>query len=85
MLVGLTLVLPQGSAARVVSITCPDCANDQQERVWSGEEGVTSTQGSPMGSHLAAPCRFITRKGREVCANPENDWVQDYMNKLELN
>nr|ABO77442.1 MIP-1beta [Numida meleagris] len=28
---------------------------------------------------------FITRKGREVCANPENDWVQDYMSKMELN
>ncbi|OXB56109.1 hypothetical protein ASZ78_007963 [Callipepla squamata] len=28
---------------------------------------------------------FITKKGREVCANPENEWVQDYMNKLELN
>ncbi|XP_065587746.1 C-C motif chemokine 4 homolog [Cyrtonyx montezumae] len=28
---------------------------------------------------------FITRKGREVCANPENEWVQDYINKLELN
>uniref|UniRef100_A0A8C3L847 Chemokine interleukin-8-like domain-containing protein n=1 Tax=Chrysolophus pictus TaxID=9089 RepID=A0A8C3L847_CHRPC len=28
---------------------------------------------------------FITKKGREVCANPENDWVQDYMNRLELN
>lgn len=79
---GLTPVQPQGSAARVVSIMCPDCADYQQER--SGG-GVTSTQDSPMGSHLAAPCRFITKKGREVCANPENDWVQDYMNKLELN
>lgn len=84
MLVGLTLVLPQGSAARVASTMRPDCADYQQEGVRNGG-GVASTQDSPMGSHLAAPCRFITKKGREVCANPENDWVQDYMNKLELN
>ncbi|KFV83023.1 C-C motif chemokine 4, partial [Struthio camelus australis] len=28
---------------------------------------------------------FITRKGREVCANPESKWVQEYMRELELN
>ncbi|NXS70329.1 CCL4 protein, partial [Pandion haliaetus] len=28
---------------------------------------------------------FITKKGRQVCANPEQDWVQGYMNDLELN
>ncbi|KAF4787418.1 C-C motif chemokine 4 like protein [Turdus rufiventris] len=28
---------------------------------------------------------FITKKGREVCANPSQDWVQQYMNELELN
>ncbi|KAI6074205.1 C-C motif chemokine 4-like protein [Aix galericulata] len=28
---------------------------------------------------------FITRKGREVCANPEHDWVQKYVTELELN
>ncbi|NXW72467.1 CCL4 protein, partial [Hirundo rustica] len=28
---------------------------------------------------------FITRKGREVCANPVEDWVQQYVNELELN
>ncbi|NWW11547.1 CCL4 protein, partial [Oreocharis arfaki] len=28
---------------------------------------------------------FITRKGREVCANPMEDWVQQYVNELELN
>ncbi|NXP69207.1 CCL4 protein, partial [Chloropsis cyanopogon] len=27
---------------------------------------------------------FITRKGREVCANPMEDWVQQYVNELEL-
>ncbi|XP_005986935.1 C-C motif chemokine 4 homolog [Latimeria chalumnae] len=25
---------------------------------------------------------FVTRKGREVCANPEDKWVKDYMNSL---
>ncbi|XP_010198982.1 C-C motif chemokine 4 homolog [Colius striatus] len=28
---------------------------------------------------------FVTRRGREVCANPEQDWVQKYMSELELN
>ncbi|XP_009912146.2 C-C motif chemokine 4 homolog [Haliaeetus albicilla] len=28
---------------------------------------------------------FITKKGRQVCANPEQDWVQEYMSDLELN
>ncbi|NWR38835.1 CCL4 protein, partial [Tachuris rubrigastra] len=27
---------------------------------------------------------FITKKGRQVCANPEQDWVQQYVNDLEL-
>ncbi|NXY08766.1 CCL4 protein, partial [Pteruthius melanotis] len=27
---------------------------------------------------------FITRKGREVCANPMEDWVQKYVTELEL-
>ncbi|KAM6118436.1 C-C motif chemokine 4 homolog [Phoenicopterus ruber ruber] len=28
---------------------------------------------------------FVTKKGHEVCANPKQDWVQQYMNDLELN
>ncbi|KFV05422.1 C-C motif chemokine 4, partial [Tauraco erythrolophus] len=28
---------------------------------------------------------FITKKGREICADPENAWVQQYVNELELN
>ncbi|KAK2522441.1 hypothetical protein Q9233_010551 [Columba guinea] len=28
---------------------------------------------------------FVTRKSREVCANPEEDWVKEYMSDLELN
>ncbi|XP_061032033.1 C-C motif chemokine 5 [Eubalaena glacialis] len=27
---------------------------------------------------------FITRKNRQVCANPEKKWVQEYINALEL-
>ncbi|NWV08817.1 CCL4 protein, partial [Ptilonorhynchus violaceus] len=28
---------------------------------------------------------FITKRDREVCADPSEDWVQQYMNELELN
>ncbi|OPJ79413.1 C-C motif chemokine 4-like protein precursor [Patagioenas fasciata monilis] len=28
---------------------------------------------------------FVTKKSREVCANPEEEWVQEYMSDLELN
>ncbi|XP_019401990.1 PREDICTED: C-C motif chemokine 4-like [Crocodylus porosus] len=28
---------------------------------------------------------FITRKGREICANIEEPWVQKYVSDLELN
>lgn len=31
------------------------------------------------------PPRFITKKGRELCANPSESWVREYMNDLELN
>ncbi|NXK83411.1 CCL5 protein, partial [Amazona guildingii] len=27
---------------------------------------------------------FVTRKDREVCANPDARWVKDYVNTLEL-
>lgn len=27
---------------------------------------------------------FITRKGRQVCANPDARWVKEYINFLEL-
>ncbi|XP_060114833.1 C-C motif chemokine 4-like [Heteronotia binoei] len=28
---------------------------------------------------------FITKKGREICANPKEGWVQDHVTFLELN
>ncbi|XP_068945299.1 C-C motif chemokine 4-like isoform X1 [Petaurus breviceps papuanus] len=27
---------------------------------------------------------FQTRRGRQVCANPSDDWVQSYVEELEL-
>ncbi|KAM8991261.1 C-C motif chemokine 4 homolog [Guaruba guarouba] len=27
---------------------------------------------------------FITKKGRQVCADPDQDWVKQYRNDLEL-
>ncbi|XP_036124755.1 C-C motif chemokine 4 [Molossus molossus] len=28
---------------------------------------------------------FQTKKGRQICANPSESWVQEYINDLELN
>ncbi|XP_021094092.1 C-C motif chemokine 3-like [Heterocephalus glaber] len=28
---------------------------------------------------------FVTKKGRQVCADPSEAWVQEYINDLELN
>ncbi|XP_007946098.1 C-C motif chemokine 3-like [Orycteropus afer afer] len=28
---------------------------------------------------------FITKRGRQVCANPNDAWVQEYVTDLELN
>ncbi|XP_041340835.1 C-C motif chemokine 4 homolog [Pyrgilauda ruficollis] len=28
---------------------------------------------------------FVTKEGRQVCANPENTWVQSYLKILEQN
>ncbi|EHB02918.1 C-C motif chemokine 3-like 1 [Heterocephalus glaber] len=28
---------------------------------------------------------FVTKKGRQVCADPSEAWVQEYVNDLELN
>ncbi|KAM6296808.1 C-C motif chemokine 4-like [Aegotheles albertisi] len=28
---------------------------------------------------------FITRRGRQVCANPSDTWVQQYLKKLKQN
>ncbi|XP_077021239.1 C-C motif chemokine 5 [Tamandua tetradactyla] len=27
---------------------------------------------------------FVTRKNRQVCANPEKKWVREYINALEM-
>ncbi|XP_004684530.1 PREDICTED: C-C motif chemokine 5 [Condylura cristata] len=27
---------------------------------------------------------FVTRKKRQICANPETTWVQDYINSFEM-
>lgn len=39
------------------------------------------------GSHslLVLSHSFITRKNRQVCANPDKKWVREYINSLEMN
>ncbi|XP_026943207.1 uncharacterized protein [Sagmatias obliquidens] len=39
--------------------------------------------GCPLRSCICLPI-FITRKNRQVCANPEKKWVKEYINALEL-
>ncbi|XP_044795489.2 C-C motif chemokine 5 isoform X1 [Bubalus bubalis] len=39
--------------------------------------------GRPLRSCVCLPI-FITRKNRQVCANPEKKWVREYINALEL-
>ncbi|KAK1331299.1 hypothetical protein QTO34_009251 [Cnephaeus nilssonii] len=36
-----------------------------------------------LSSALSTKCQ--TKKGRQVCANSSEAWVQDYMNDLDLN
>nr|XP_021150607.1 C-C motif chemokine 4-like [Columba livia] len=62
---------------------CPNSAGPR-ERLGLGQ-GSPPPIALPPKSYLSASHRFVTRKSREVCANPEEDWVQEYMSDLELN
>lgn len=64
-------------------VACPNSA-DPWERLGLGQ-GSSPCSTLPLKTYLSAPHRFITKKGRQVCANPEQDWVQEYMSDLELN
>ncbi|XP_006925002.1 C-C motif chemokine 14 [Pteropus alecto] len=46
-------------------------------RQWIIDYYETSSQCSKPG------VVFITKKGRSICANPSDDWVQDYIKELE--
>uniref|UniRef100_A0A2K6NZF3 Chemokine interleukin-8-like domain-containing protein n=1 Tax=Rhinopithecus roxellana TaxID=61622 RepID=A0A2K6NZF3_RHIRO len=35
-------------------------------------------------SKSARAVNFVTRKNRQVCANPEKKWVREYINSLEM-
>ncbi|NWX05033.1 CCL4 protein, partial [Caloenas nicobarica] len=58
---------------------CFSYTSRQLPRTFVVEYYETSSQCSQPG------VVFVTKKGRQVCANPENDWVQEYMSDLELN
>ena len=40
---------------------------------------------SPVCNPSAPLLSFKTKKGRQVCADPSEDWVQEYITDLELN
>lgn len=86
---GLTLVLLQSFAGWCLPTWSAPCGAAQilltlRRGVEQGWWGLPHMELSH-GTHLAAPHRFITRKGREICANPEHDWVKKYVTELELN
>ncbi|NXW83246.1 CCL4 protein, partial [Alopecoenas beccarii] len=58
---------------------CFSYASRQLPRNFVVEYYETSSQCSQSG------VVFVTKKGRQVCANPDHDWVREYMNDLELN
>lgn len=62
---------------------CPGAA-DPRERLGLGQ-GSSPCTALPPKTYPSAPHRFVTKKGREVCADPEQDWVQQYVTDLELN
>lgn len=65
--------------------------------MWTGPEvsgaeggGVPGGPGSPpLHSPVCNPSvllhSFKTKRGRQVCADPSEDWVQEYITDLELN
>ncbi|XP_068835145.1 C-C motif chemokine 3-like [Capricornis sumatraensis] len=65
------------------AITPADCCfsfvSRQIPRKFVDDYYVTSSQCSKPG------VIFWTKKGRQVCADPSEDWVQEYITDLELN
>lgn len=44
---------------------------------------------SPIGCSsfltLTSLCSFLTKRNRQICADPKETWVQEYITDLELN
>ncbi|EPY88430.1 C-C motif chemokine 14 precursor [Camelus ferus] len=56
------------------------------ERQPRGNLGASGLSGARWGQEEAGLTDgegFITKKGHVICANPRDDWVQDYIQELE--
>ena len=63
----------------------PPTGADQHEQ-WSGRGRIYHRQAPMRFSPIRSSShRFQTRRSKQVCANPSEPWVQDYVNDLELN
>lgn len=51
-----------------------------QNRMMGAQKVLTADS----GADTSLLHRFTTRKGRQVCANPDARWVKEYINFLEL-
>ncbi|XP_003469639.1 C-C motif chemokine 3-like [Cavia porcellus] len=65
--------------ANTPTACCFTYASKKIPRAYVADYYETSSQCSQPG------VIFITKRGREVCADPNETWVQDYINDLELN
>ncbi len=72
---------PQTSPAEYASDTTPCCFSYTRRalpRTHVQEYFYTSSQCS------MPAVVFVTRKKRQVCANPEDTWVEDYINSFKM-
>ncbi|NWW82200.1 CCL4 protein, partial [Climacteris rufus] len=68
-----------GPAGPTLPICCFRHAQHELPRKFIQHHYITSTS-CPQPAIV-----FITKKGRQVCANPNDTWVQRYLQSLEQN
>ncbi|KAL4682189.1 hypothetical protein H8958_012441 [Nasalis larvatus] len=75
------------AALAVILVTTALCAPASASPLPEGKEkqevSKTDTFETFKGG-ICKPYSFVTRKNRQVCANPEKKWVREYINSLEM-